>query len=1045
MMHTPEQTTPFLAEAYHTAALSNINMRLATEALETLRITMLSESDLLIVWDAIDAQVNLASDIEGLQSLLIRLREDWRRIIFNDEYQSLKSIFDADIHSGWVSWLKSFSSALAAFRLDFCKELCEASLPFPENVNLSISQIHQFIDLARHARWAETFVLYTQLGKNEAIFSNLRAKLLSIAAEIAIHHFFQYEQARVLLEQAQGLDDSEWRIKAAWAEYYEKQSGSENQEKAKERYLNLIDLRPDVSFGYTGIGKIFEEQNDFSQAEIKYQKASKCLVSPVDGYSLLLQLYGQKDLFEDHKNDFLAILNKINAVALSDGDRYEARQNIGYAYQKNNQHEEAHCWYQNAIKFDSKRLSGYIAEGYLYLEDENFEHAIEYFQQAINVAPESMEGYWGLSWVTEEQKDLVATLYWCQESLERRPEWGGIIHARMGNIKQQQNQREEAIEEFFTSLKYDAKNEEALIALERIATEYYQKDNDSENAFQIYHRLREAVDSSYEPSYRNRLGNLNYYLGKYQDASVQYQFAIAAAPENPRFYSNLALAIERFNAQGHRIEELDNAIANAQRACELKPDFSEYRDQLERLLQTRSLILRYGEQVLTFEPVDKPIRIHVQSGALPLILNHELDNLSDEFSRMVEDLRQRIHRRYGLTIPGLTFTVLEGLSVKSGEFQIDVMGEKIAYGKLELDQKFAFCSETQQVEFQFSSTRPFLQPVFEDFPKGFWLMEPNWEKAISQNIELVDVREYFLRNIEFVLINSLNKLCGHQETANLLDQYGTDACIEFRKNPYKLNLLTKRLKNVLKSGNSIVDLTPICEEVNRLASDTYNRPEDSQQNRPASELTQGIISLTLYLSNSSTLDRESLKVALMDMQAALFDEMGVVIPQIFIEASDTVEQDDFQLQINDQKSPITVGLTSDELWVFVSFNSVRDRFPDGRASIEPNSGESASVLKVSEEVLRLLPSHSYAQRDSLGYVIFCIAAELRRNADELLTREIVEYFLLRLKTNFPDLINVALDFWGIEELTRRLREQLRIPSSIKNMPVILETLLCSAS
>jgi type III secretory pathway component EscV len=88
---------------------------------------------------------------------------------------------------------------------------------------------------------------------------------------------------------------------------------------------------------------------------------------------------------------------------------------------------------------------------------------------------------------------------------------------------------------------------------------------------------------------------------------------------------------------------------------------------------------------------------------------------------------------------------------------------------------------------------------------------------------------------------------------------------------------------------------------------------------------------------------------------------------------------------------------------------------------------------------------SYITRDPLGYVIFCTAAELRRRANELLTRNEVEYYLSKLKTDFPALVSVTRYFFSVEELTQRLREQLSMPFSIRNMPAVLETFLSRVS
>ncbi len=1048
-----EQVTPFIADAYREAALAAANMRAATETLEAMRVTMLSESDLLLAWDKLDAQVNQAADARGLQPVLVGLREQWKKIILHDECERLKGIFERDPALGWIGWLHTFVDALTKFRLDFCKQLCEAPLPFPPDVDPSISQIRLFTDRTRHARWAEAFDLYAKLGEQEKLMPNLRARLLAIASEIVVYHFYQFERAKAILERAQSLAPDEWRVTFSWGNYYMQQPGDENRAKAKECYQRLIEIVPDESVGYTGVGECLEREGDLAGAEEKYRQAAKCPVSPVDGYSSLLKLLGQKAIFEERKETIPDLVARFDAVALRDSGVYESRLAAGDAYKANDRLDEAHEWYQRAIEFDPSRIGGYVAEAYLWLDNKDYAKAEEYFRRAIEVAPEALDGYWGMSWVAEERQDWEAALKWCEESLKYRTEWAVFIHARAGQIKLQLKQAAEATDEFFKALAIDPNNNDAMNGIGSIASDSYKSNGDAEAALQLYRRLREAAGESYEGTYRNEIGNVHYYFGRHKEAADEYRAAIAADSKEPRFYSNLALAFERFMTPGSRIEEVDEAIRNARTAHELQPESAEYAEQVAELERERAFVARYGEHALTLEPVYKPIGVRVESEALPIILNAEQDNLSEDVLSLIEALRERIRDRFGLTIPGINFTTLELPGAHPRDYQIDLLGERAAYGQLETSRKFAFGSEERLGEFQIEGEEPYVWPESDGFAEGFWLDEADWEKAASHNVELIDAREYLLRHVEFVVPRHLDKLFGHQETANLLAERETGAGAEVERDPRKLNALTLKLKDILKRGEAVADLAAICEEVNRsssggAATEKQSEPERSSSEsavesaaESAAESAPGITSLTLHLSRSSPLERENLAQEFVNLQDLLFDELGVIIPQVTIAEDDSVGEHDFQLQANDRELAITPGLAPGEFWINIPFDDVKDLHPGSRASVEPNFGTPAAILKDSANVQLDYAGRGYSTRDPLGYVIFSVAAELRRRANELLTAETVEHYLSKLEVSYPALVKVARHYFSAEELTRRLREPLSNGKSIRNMTGTLETLL----
>lgn len=1045
-MFKPDQTTNFLADAYRDAALARANMRMAADAIETMRVAMLSENNIFDAWDILDSQVNIASGEQNLQPVLIALRERWEIMILDDECERLRQIFNEDPEVGWKAWLNSYADAVAQFRLDFAGELCKVSLPFPEDDELTIGEIQLLTDRARHARWVEAITLYSRLGENNRLIPEFRARLLAVASDIAVIYLYQFDKAKAFLAQAEALKTSDWRLLYSQGNYYfwqpddgDQQQTENNQQQAREYYQRLIKQYPDVSLGYTGLGEFMEKINDLSGAVENSLLASKCLVSPSDGYASLLRLYAQKSLFELHRNEIELLVDQNCAVALNDLDKYQAYLRAGYAFQLNDDLQEAHRWYRMAINFDSTRLQAYISEAYLYLDIQDYPNAIANFQKTIEVAPESIEGYWGMSQLTEEQEKWEEAVQWYRECLKRLSEWGRFIYLRIGNIRQKQNLADEALIEYIKALEADVKSPDALNVLTGIALDMYKQLGKKETALKLYQKIREIIGADYEKTFRNLAGNLYFYYSQYLEAANEYRKAIVADPEEPRFYSNLALAIEKLRTPGHIHEELDEAITQVSHAIKLQPDSDEYTGQLTRLQQYHAMVLRYGEEILTFDPYEKKIQVQVEASAMLLLLDADKTNLNDEVLKKIADMRQYILSETGLDIPGIDFAWLEARGAFAGDYQIDIMGQQMAYGQIHNDRKFAFCTPDQLKEFEPGYIAPYLLPFEGKHAGGCWLDELMLLRAKSMGCEVIENISYLLSHLETVLFQNLDKFCDFQQVANLPGLTENKEYTEMVSDPRKLKRITRLLKETLRNKGSIIDLTPFCKQVLEESAgekEITPAPEPVEQ-----ENTPGISSISLYVNPVSTLDKKNLVVELKKIPPYFFKETGVVIPDIQLSESKEINQNDFQLQFNDQKLPVIAGLDPDEILIFVSFQDIKDQFPGSREFIDPATIASGSIVRATEEAVKEIELKHYDKRNPLEYVVFYIAAELRLQPDRLLDIELVRYFLNKLKQDYPVLINMTSMYFTDKELTRRLKELLKKGTPIKNLPVVLENLV----
>jgi flagellar biosynthesis component FlhA len=149
----------------------------------------------------------------------------------------------------------------------------------------------------------------------------------------------------------------------------------------------------------------------------------------------------------------------------------------------------------------------------------------------------------------------------------------------------------------------------------------------------------------------------------------------------------------------------------------------------------------------------------------------------------------------------------------------------------------------------------------------------------------------------------------------------------------------------------------------------------------------------------------------------------------------------FQLQINDAALSPTPGLEPDQFWLNYPASQLPARGLTGRPALEPNLGTEAAIMQGGEDIAKTWRDAGYTTRSPLGYVIFNVAAVIRRNPSVLLSADLVEHYLTTLQATYPILVNAALKRFNVEALTQILRDKLDARASIRNLPGILESLL----
>ena len=547
-----------IADAYHEAALANLNMRSATEVLEALKTSLAQESEYHKAWDKLDEHIGRTLD-KRLRQVMMGARDRFAREVIAGEISRLEKISTTDPAQGWDEWLRTYVAALVNWRLVMAKALTEVRLAFSPAVLPVVEQIRRVTGLVIDERWPEMLSMFRYLSQQDAISALHRAWLLVVAGEIELYQLRRAESAKKLYDEAQQLAPEDGRAMAGQAEYFVQ---TRQFDKAKEQIQRVIAAMPQASRGYALQGELYEQQEELDRAEEAYQQGIRVAPGETESYSRLLRLNGRRERLTTYENRLLPLRDI--AAAIEPLDDYSLLLDLGAAYQQNERYDEAHSWYDQAVRSNRNRLGAYIAKGYAYLETDATDRAHAMFAKAIEVTPEASDGYWGMYLLHDQKGERSEATEAYEESLRRLPELTEPIWGFLEDGKPESQTFDQFKDQLIEALRAKPENETLLNNLTNLA-DVYAKNGRTDAAVNLYGRIREAKGPDYEAEYRNSVGNIRYDKEDYQGAAEAYQAAIKANSTEPDYYANLSLSY-----QG--MKQWNEARAQLELAKDLKPE-----------------------------------------------------------------------------------------------------------------------------------------------------------------------------------------------------------------------------------------------------------------------------------------------------------------------------------------------------------------------------------------------------------------------------------------------------------------------------------------
>ena len=177
------------------------------------------------------------------------------------------------------------------------------------------------------------------------------------------------------------------------------------------------------------------------------------------------------------------------------------------------------------------------------------------------------------------------------------------------------------------------------------------------------------------------------------------------------------------------------------------------------------------------------------------------------------------------------------------------------------------------------------------------------------------------------------------------------------------------------------------------------------------------------------------------MQDGLFYELGLVLPDVVLEADDSLEDNEFQFQVNDLRLLPVAGLEQNQILVNETVERLSLLNVTGDKAANPANRTESAIVRTGKGATEICRNAGLTTWGSAGFIVLSLSETIRKNAGNLLTTEVVEFMMNQLGQSFPALLSNTEARFSLVKLARVLRDLLDEEISIRDLREILEGLL----
>jgi len=250
--------------------------------------------------------------------------------------------------------------------------------------------------------------------------------------------------------------------------------------------------------------------------------------------------------------------------------------------------------------------------------------------------------------------------------------------------------------------------------------------------------------------------------------------------------------------------------------------------------------------------------------------------------------------------------------------------------------------------------------------------------------------------------------------------------------------LLKAMKIVVSLGISMADIPKVAVKLRETAE---RSPEDAAESL-IEALRPDVLEIHLpgeYLRTLTLAGPETNVEIFPFMRDGLFVELGLVFPRFRFVIDENLKPGSFALKINHLLRLPQIGLQPDQCLVNDTVERLRLSSVEAVGTSNPATQQPASIAPF--HYIKQLEEAGLTTWNIFGYLILCIAAELRKNSQCLTDLRVVQKSLEELEAVFPTLVSSVKGEYTLERITRLLRALISEEQSLRNLRLILERLL----
>lgn len=988
---------PILAEAYAVAARTDANMRVMTEALESLREAFTTQVDLFQLWSLFDEHLGRAG-LTLLQPPMALVHRAFEQAVIEHVIEHVAAAGRDDATAGASAWLRAAAECFGdvRWRYNLFSALIEARLPAVATLPAPFSNQRTLDELAACAatgRWSETYDWFSLLAHEPRLEEECRARMLVILAEIQLYHFRQTSKAHDWLKRAESLAPNHPRVLIAWGEWHLEHGSEQGRKEAERHFRKVIAEHPRRDDGYVNLGELYERANDFDAAEVQYEQAILSAPGSLGGYVRLWRLLGKPRWFDERRERRDQLLRRILSL-----DPDEARYMVdeGDALRDNRRWSEARALFQRGQGLAKNRLDLRTGLAYVWLEEakdaatpsarvaECLSHARQEGERTLVDFPSSPDAFWVMCTLTETAKLWSEAAEWYGRLRGLHAEWEPTTLHREGIARWWLQDWERAKACLLRVAELDPSQPNIAIDLSGLG-DGIRKAGNAEAALVLYDEARRLQGEAGESDYQNRLGHIAYERCHYSAAAVHYEQAFKLRPNNAVLLSNFALALAATATPGQIEAELERVAQALQEAVRLAPDEADYTTRLRDTLRKLDFVRRYGEPALQFDHVGTPIRVELEASLVSSLLKGGGNELSRETQQAVIAMRERVAADTGVQLPGIMFATLEGEEIGLGSARIGLFNDA---------------------------------PLVHTVPGAETVGTSDLSSLISW--------------LEAELRRSLDRFVSHDLVANLLTQLDTPECSKVRESPLLLGAFVRFLQARLRSTGSIAFAA---DDVQHFRVPTLLEPVGMSPWSWA-DVSPSPISLALG-SRYTEAEQGYLLASLDDARDALRNVLGLLIPRLRVEIDLSLPERGFRLAAEHAALTPMQGLAADEVWIATEERPPEEWSP--RPLVSALSEQGYVVRASAAEAEQRYPGGTI--RDSATHASIALGFELGRSVDTWIDDAQLEHRLAEIVRTFPALVRTVRARFERSELAQLLRMQLLVTGSMRHFANALEIVL----